>query len=185
MHLFLFRNFFVTLYISAVCTSFRWHSFNPKHAHANPCGRNTEANTWLKNKDGTLQYSNLERSYLCALTPEKLSNQHRSIKIGGGVETKETELEVLQRERNKGVKDWWSGGRRIMSGVLLELLVKDKLPHSREVPVKRKNGSWNPWGEREKITAEKYPWTRTNGSWKWKFHANMATLATPTCSTCS
>jgi len=38
-------------------------------------------------------------------TPEELSNQHRSKKISDGAETKETELDVLQRQRNKGVKD--------------------------------------------------------------------------------
>ena len=37
-------------------------------------------------------------------TLEELSNQHRS-KIGDGTETKETELDVLQRQRNKGAKD--------------------------------------------------------------------------------
>ena len=68
-------------------------------------------------------------------TLEELSNQRRSKKIGDGAETKETELDVLQRQRNKGVKDWESGGRGIVPGVLLKLLVKDKLPPSREVPV--------------------------------------------------
>jgi len=36
---------------------------------------------------------------------EELSNQRRSNKIGDGEETKETELDVLQRQRNKGAKD--------------------------------------------------------------------------------
>ena len=37
-------------------------------------------------------------------TLEVLSNQHRS-KIADGTETKETELDVLQRQRNKAAKD--------------------------------------------------------------------------------
>ena len=43
-------------------------------------------------------------------------------RICGGTETKETELDVLQRQWNKGVKE--IGGRRIIPGVLLKLLVK-------------------------------------------------------------
>jgi len=35
-------------------------------------------------------------------TQEELSNQCRSKKIGDGAETKETELDVLQRQRKKG-----------------------------------------------------------------------------------
>ena len=42
----------------------------------------------------------------------------------------------------KGAKDWESGGRGIVPGALLKLLVKDKLPHSREVPVNAKE--WQP-----------------------------------------
>ena len=37
-------------------------------------------------------------------TLEELSNQRRTKKIGDGEETKETELDVLQRQRNKGAK---------------------------------------------------------------------------------
>ena len=54
-------------------------------------------------------------------------------------ETKETEIDMLQRQQqNKGAKDSESGGRGIVPGALLELLVKDKLPHSREVPMNTK-----------------------------------------------
>ena len=63
-------------------------------------------------------------------TLEELSNQRWSKKIGDGVETKETELNVLQRQWSKGPKDWESGGRGIVPGALLKLLVKDQLPHS-------------------------------------------------------
>jgi len=38
-------------------------------------------------------------------TLEELSNQRRSKKIGDGAETKETELNMLQRQQNKGVED--------------------------------------------------------------------------------
>ena len=41
-----------------------------------------------------------------------------------------------------------------MPGALLKLLVKDKLPHSREVPVNVKE--WQLKLLRRKITAEKY-----------------------------
>ena len=85
-------------------------------------------------------------------TLEELSNQRRSKKISNGAETKETELDVLQRQRNKGTKDWDSGGRGI---ALLKPLVKDKLLTPEKYPWTRKNGSWNPQGE-GKITAEKY-----------------------------
>ena len=38
-------------------------------------------------------------------TLEELSNQHKNKKNHDGAETKETELNVLQRLRNKGAKD--------------------------------------------------------------------------------
>ena len=38
-------------------------------------------------------------------TLEKLSNQCRSKKIGDGADRKETELDVLQKQWNKRVKD--------------------------------------------------------------------------------
>ena len=50
----------------------------------------------------------------------ELSNQCRSKKIGDGATTKKTELDVLQRQRNKGAKDWESGGRGIVPGALLK-----------------------------------------------------------------
>ena len=67
--------------------------------------------------------------------PEDLSNQRRSKKIGTEEETKETEPDVLQRQRNKGVKGLKSGRRGIMLGALLKLLLKDKLLHSGKVHV--------------------------------------------------
>ena len=77
-------------------------------------------------------------------TLEELSNQRRSKKIGDGTETKETELDVLQRHHNKGAKGWESGGRGIVPGMLIKLLVKDKLPHS------------NSWRERTEIRVLQY-----------------------------
>ena len=56
-------------------------------------------------------------------TLEELSNQRRSKKIGDGAETRETELDVLQRQQNNEVKDQESGGRGIVPGGLLKLLV--------------------------------------------------------------
>ena len=85
-------------------------------------------------------------------TQEELSNQRRSKKIGDGADTKEIELDVLQRQCNKGVKDRESGGRGIMPGTLLKLLVKGKLPHSREVLVNVKEWQLKPL--RRKITAD-------------------------------
>ena len=38
-------------------------------------------------------------------TLEELSKQRRNTKIGDGAETKETELDVLQRQQNKEAKD--------------------------------------------------------------------------------
>ena len=84
-------------------------------------------------------------------TLEELSNQCRS-KIGDGAETKETELDV----QYKGGKDSESGGKGIVPGLLLKLLVKDKLPHSRGVPVNAKDWQLKPL-RRKKIKAEKYP----------------------------
>jgi len=76
------------------------------------------------------------------------SNPRRAVKSAQeqedrrrGAETKETVLDVLQRQR---VKDWESGGRRIVPGALLKLLVKDKLPHSRKVSVNAKEWQLKP-----------------------------------------
>ena len=41
-------------------------------------------------------------------TLEELSNECRSKKIGDGAETKETELDMLQKQWHKGLKDWES-----------------------------------------------------------------------------
>ena len=174
---------------------------------------------------------------------------------------KETELDVLQRQRNKGVKGWESWGRGTTPNVLLKLLVKDKSLYSGKVPTstkewqtrpprrgKRHYSGWEtdwqlkPWGERERLqqtstnqhtrlevetrgekinnTAEKHQPAWKVGSWnpsgerieirvlqykvqkttayavttpsvstvlhsKPRCYAKMATLDTPTCSTCS
>ena len=45
------------------------------------------------------------KTWMPTATPEELSNQYRSKKISDSAETKETELDVLQRQRNKRVKD--------------------------------------------------------------------------------
>jgi len=49
----------------------------------------------------------------CAI---ELSNQCKSKKIGNGAETKEKELAMLQRQRNKGVKVCESRGRGTVPG---------------------------------------------------------------------
>ena len=46
------------------------------------------------------------------------------LKIGDGPETRETELDVLQRLRNKGVRK--RREREVVLGTLFKLLVKDK-----------------------------------------------------------
>ena len=43
----------------------------------------------------------------------------------------ETELDVLQRLRNKGVRK----RREVILGMLFKMLVKEKLPYSEKVPV--------------------------------------------------
>ena len=99
-------------------------------AHADPCGWNIEKNSWSMNEDSTL----------------------------------------IQSYTISEAKDRESRGRGVMPGALLKLLVKDKLPHSRYVstyehermaaelkPLRRKitaenyrkNGSWNPRGEKD------------------------------------
>ena len=56
----------------------------------------------------------------------------KSLKIGDGPETRETEFDVLQRLRNKGVRKQRERGR---AKHLLKLIVKDKLLHSGKVPI--------------------------------------------------
>ena len=54
-----------------------------------------------------------------------------------------------------------------MPGALLKLLVKDKLPHSREVPVNVKEWQLKPprrEGERKKITVDEHQQARKLGS---------------------
>ena len=153
-----------------------WHSFNPKHAHANPCGRNIEKKRGRRiktvlvstrvlflsyNPEFYLQRFRLQVATMPTATLEEFSNLHRSKKIGDGAETKETELNMLQRQRNKckEVKDWESGGRGIVPGALLKLLVKDKLPHSREVPMNVKEWQLKP--PRRKIK-DYSAWTPTS-----------------------
>ena len=105
---------------------------------------------------------------------EEVSNQHRNKKIGNSAETKERELNMLQRQWNKGTKGWESGGRGIMQSALLKLQVKNKLLHSAIVPMSAKEwqlrpfrrekrgyterwtGSWNSRGVRSKITADEH-----------------------------
>ena len=63
---------------------------------------------------------------------------------------------VLQRQRNKGAKDWESGRRGIVPGALLKLLEKkgyltaEKYPWTRKTLSRSRvqNGSWNPRGKR-------------------------------------
>ena len=75
-------------------------------------------------------------------TLEELSNQHRR-KIGDGTEMKETELDKLQRQRNKGAKDSESIvtlGMNLSSGISYESGGRGSVP-----------------GALLKHTAEKYP----------------------------
>ena len=55
------------------------------------------------------------------------------LKIGGGPETRETELDVLQTSVR--TKEQKSEGREVVLGTLLKVLVKDKLLHCGKVPV--------------------------------------------------
>ena len=142
-----------------------WHSFNPKHcAHRiqvwTEYRKEHVAKVNCVNKDHTLVYrvlllqsftfSVLAYKFCWTWIPgailEELSNQCRSKKISDEEETKETEPDVLQRQWNKGAKGWKSGGRGIMPGPLLKLLVKDELLHSGKVPI---NTELRPWGERD------------------------------------
>jgi len=63
------------------------------------------------------------------------------------------DLDMLQRQRNKGAKDWESEEKEIMPSVLLKLLVKDKLPYCRTVPVNMKEWQLNPRGEGNEVKA--------------------------------
>ena len=47
----------------------------------------------------------LFETWMPKVTREELSNQRKSEKIVDSTETKETELDVLHRQRNKGAKD--------------------------------------------------------------------------------
>ena len=83
--------------------------------------------------------------------PRKLSNQCRSKNISDGAEMKETELDVLKRQWNKGARDWESGGRG---------LCQVRCSQQRSTFVRTRMAAENPEG----ITAETYPWTWKNGS---------------------
>ena len=62
----------------------------------------------------------------------KLVQEQKSLKIGDGPETRETELDMLQGLRNKGARKRRERGR---AKHLLKLIVKDKLLHSGKVPI--------------------------------------------------
>ena len=126
---------------------------------------------------------------------EELSRQHRSKKISDSEEVKEREPGILQKQNKEG-DGWENGGRAIVPSTLLKLLVKVKLLHSGKVPWTRKNGSWDPWGERKKITADEHQPAWKVGSWKPRGERNgvralqykvqgttVCTYTTPTVST--
>ena len=72
---------------------------------------------------------------------EELSSQRRNAEVGHGPETRETELNVLDR-------DFETKGRKSEGREMLKLLVKDKLLHSGKVPVNAeltRNGSSAIW----------------------------------------
>ena len=56
------------------------------------------------------------------------------LKIGDGPETRETDLDVLPL-RDLGTKEGECEGREVVLGMLLKVLVKDKLLQSGKVPV--------------------------------------------------
>ena len=58
----------------------------------------------------------------------------KSLKIRDGPETRETDLDMLPLSEF-GTKEQESEGREVVLGMLLKLLVKDKLLHSGKVPV--------------------------------------------------
>ena len=107
-----------------------WHSFNQKHCTCRSVlAKYRKTNARSKNKDGStvlesrrvLLLSSNQEFYLQLFrlqvvlnvdAHKELSNQCRSKKIDDGAETKETELNMLQRQRNKGAKDWESGGHK-------------------------------------------------------------------------
>ena len=91
---------------------------NVAHA-AYKCGRNIKKNTWSKcivlqrfihkffQSANSEFFSVLDTTFLNMITGavslEEVPNQRRSKKIGNGAETKGRKLDVLQRQRNKGV----------------------------------------------------------------------------------
>ena len=223
-----------------VWTYIGWNSFNI--AHVDPCRRNIE-NNYVK--------------ALLSLQLHRLTEWSSQISAGAKrlmMAQKETDPDVLQRQRTKGAKGWEIEGEGPCQTRYSKLLVKDQPLYSRKVRKRtlrgernevatderqtgsgklrgerlkitadkdqpaRKVSSWNPrWNN---ITAEKHQPTQMVGSWnprgerieirvlkykvqrttpyaattptvstvfhsKSRCHANMATLDTTTCSTCS
>ena len=65
-------------------------------------------------------------------TLEELSNQCSSKMVDDGAEMKKTELDVLQRQRNKGPTDWQSVGRGIVPARDNLYISQQKSTHERE-----------------------------------------------------
>ena len=70
-----------------------WHSFNWNIAHADPCGRNIK-NNYVKTVSRALSLPLTEWSSISAGVRRPAITQ------------KETEPDMLQRQRTKGAKDW-------------------------------------------------------------------------------
>ena len=86
-------------------------------------------------------------------TLEELSNQHRSKKIGDGAETKETELMCC---RDSGTKEWKIEKVEGEGACQVNCYWKTSYLTAEKYPWTRKNSSWNPRGERKKITADEH-----------------------------
>ena len=75
---------------------------------------------------------------------------------------RERELGVLQRQQNKGVKSWESGGRGTVHSALLKLQVKHKVLHSAKVPVSAKEWLLRP------LPREKQRYIKWEVDWQLK-----------------
>ena len=64
----------------------------------------------------------LSEPHISELNGESAQEQEDDVK-----EKKETDPDMLQRQQNKGGYGWENGKRGIVPGVLLKLLMKDKL----------------------------------------------------------
>ena len=75
----------------------------------------------------------------------------------------------------QGPNGWENGGRGIVPGMLLKLLVKTSYFTAEKYLWMWKNSSWDPQGERNKITADEHQTARKVGRWSPRGERNKVT----------